>query len=475
MGSYWRWIAATVLALWPVMGWAEWREGMARAGSSGSNSAARTPALSVQPLPPDPQHRDELSAGVEPVVLETLDQAWHQALAVDQHLMAGAAEVEAARRAVQAASADRLPQAGLSGQYTVRDNEPAFRINSPFVPFGFTNPYMQAEDFAFEGRVEMPVYTGGRVTHAIDAARSDVRANEYQLQRYQLELKLHVSELYVAVLRAEQEMAVATSHQRSLEAHCRDVELLHGQGRVPRSDMLAAQVAVSDARHQVIKAGSQLDASRAAYNRALGRPLTMPVRLAALEVRDQQHDVQQLTDEALFHRPELAELDARAAQLRHHGEAAAAENRAQVHVQGAYTFRENRFQTPQGITSAGVGVWWNLYDGGRARNRADRQFQLAQAMCHARGDLQSNIQLEVRRAWLAVNETRQRLAVTHQSIQRAEENVRVTRQRYSSDMATNTDVLSAETLRVQTYRNHNNAVYDAALADLRLRRATGRL
>ena len=42
-------------------------------------------------------------------------------------------------------------------------------------------------------------------------------------------------------------------------------------------------------------------------------------------------------------------------------------------------------------------------------------------------------------------------------------------------MATNTDVLAAESLRVQTYRNHNNAIYDAALADLRLHRATATL
>jgi outer membrane protein TolC len=225
----------------------------------------------------------------------------------------------------------------------------------------------------------------------------------------------------------------------------------------------------------VIKARSDLDACRAAYNRRLGRPLTNPVHLAALVVSDMPADVDLLTQQALTLRPELAELDAEAAGRRSRAETAAAARRAQVHLQGAYTFYENPFQTPQGITSAGVGVAWNLYDGGRSAHKSQEQLRQAQAIAHLRSDLQSMIQLEVRRAWLELEQTRQRLAVTRQSIERAEENLRVTRQRYATGMATNTDVLAAESLRVQTYRNHHNALYDATLSELRLQRAVGSL
>ena len=39
----------------------------------------------------------------------------------------------------------------------------------------------------------------------------------------------------------------------------------------------------------------------------------------------------------------------------------------------------------------------------------------------------------------------------------------------------NTEVLDAESLRTETRRNHDNATYDAVLAVLRLRHATGDL
>ena len=444
---------------------------------------ARLPAVSTDlrappvyaplPLPMPAQLED--SEPVEESPRETLESAWAQALAVDPQLRASAAQIESAVFTLDAANAQRRPSLDVSGDYVVRDNQLSYRIESPLLPYAFTTPYLPRNDYAFAGRVDMPIYTGGRVTSEINAAACNVDVMQRRLDRYKLDLKLLVAEDYVAVLRAEQELAVGESHQRSLAAHAHDIELLHQQERVPLSDLLSAQVALSDAQHQVIKAISELDACRAAYNRRLGRPLTTPVQLTALEVYPVNHDVDARTQQALAGRPELSELDAQAAVHRHQGDAAAAARRAQVHVQGAYTFQENDYQTPEGITSAGVGVWWNLHDGGRARNLANAESRQARALGHLRADMQSLIQLEVRKAWLAVQETRNRLAVTRQSIARAEENLRVIRERYTSGMATNTDVLSAESLRIRTYRNHNNALYDAALADLRLQRATGEL
>lgn len=70
-----------------------------------------------------------------------------------------------------------------------------------------------------------------------------------------------------------------------------------------------------------------------------------------------------------------------------------------------------------------------------------------------------------------VQETRKRLSVTEQSISQAEENLKVNRDRYEHGLSTNTDVLSAETLRTGSQYNHANAIYDAVLARIRLKRA----
>jgi outer membrane protein TolC len=59
--------------------------------------------------------------------------------------------------------------------------------------------------------------------------------------------------------------------------------------------------------------------------------------------------------------------------------------------------------------------------------------------------------------------------------EQAEENLRIARERYGVGLGTQTQLLAAETLRVQALKNRDDAVLDAGLAQLRLARASGSL
>ena len=93
----------------------------------------------------------------------------------------------------------------------------------------------------------------------------------------------------------------------------------------------------------------------------------------------------------------------------------------------------------------------------------------AAAQISQRDDLASQIKLQVRSAWLTGQETLRRIPVARAAISQAEENLRVARGRYIQQRGTNTEVIDAETSRVQSYDNYYNALYDALLADFELR------
>lgn len=92
-----------------------------------------------------------------------------------------------------------------------------------------------------------------------------------------------------------------------------------------------------------------------------------------------------------------------------------------------------------------------------------------------RHDAESLIALEVRQRWLELETARQRVQFARQAIAQADENLRVARGRYQQQVGTNTEVLDAETLRVQAYTNLFDSSYQAVLAGLRLRCAVGSL
>jgi len=409
-------------------------------------------------------------------VCESLEQAWAAAQTADRGLQAQHWNESAAEQAVLSAQAERWPIVGLEGSYTGRSAEPSFKVffeGLPLPPGTF--PYEQTENFAARAKIDLPVYTGGRITHGIAAAEADRAALALDAEDTLMDLNMRVAEVYVTVLRAQRDVELTESTIRSLESHARDVEVLFRQGQVQQTDLLAAQVALANARCDGVQAKNRLDSSRAAYNRHLGRPLTAPVLLAELPLETPTSDVESLTSLAMHSRPALARLVSSVEALEHRAECVRAKNAPQVSVRGEYDYEQDVYRVPEGIAAAGVGVTWNLFDGGRNRFEAKNLSQQAEALRCRRDELQSLIALDVRKAWLDVQETRRRLEAAPEAVQQAEENLRVIRKRYSLGTATNTEVLDAETLRTQAYRNHDTALYGAALAVLRLRHATGDL
>jgi outer membrane protein TolC len=122
-----------------------------------------------------------------------------------------------------------------------------------------------------------------------------------------------------------------------------------------------------------------------------------------------------------------------------------------------------------------VGVQWALFDGGQSRKRAAALERNRRAADEQRADVESYVALQVRQAWLDVEETRRRIEVTAGAVEQAEENLRIARERYGVGLGTQTQLLEAETLRVQALTNRDNAMLDAGLARLRLARAVGSL
>ncbi len=407
---------------------------------------------------------------------ETLEQAWDAALQVDQQLKARRREVSSAEHSLRASRAERWPTLGVDSSYTVRSDEPAFRFRFPAmsVPDG-TFPFAESDSFAFGANVNLPLYTGGRIRHGIDAADADLASSVFQRDVARADLKMAVAAAYVSVLRAQRDLAVTQSTVRSLDSHVHDVEKRFQCEQVPRNDLLAARVALSNARHNALRSANAFDLSRATYNRQLGRPLAAPVSLAERAPALPNADLDALSARAVGNRPEIALLASRAEGLRHQAAAVRATSLPQVEMRGEYSYEENRYREPEGIAAAGVGVRWTLFDAGRDRQRATALSHKAEAVLHQKADLESAVRLEVRRAWLDVQEARARVEVAREAVVQADENLRVARRQYSLGVGTNTEVLDAETLRTQSYRNFYASTYELVLAGLALRRSTGDL
>jgi|GEM_PF-556184 len=443
-----------------------------------------------------------------PVRGENLQQAWDIALGVNQQLQSQQTQASAEGLNLEAAKAARRPSVRSQNFNVLLTNSPSIKTTLPpgiggsttaagstfYVPAIGKNQNDLPVSFT---AATLPLYTGGRLLRNIDAAGHQFNAQRIEVARTALDLKLTVAEAYIGVLRAQRNLSVARSNVERLTSFARDVTNRRKEGLAIRSDELAAEVSLANARLGEIRARTALESAWSTYNRYLNRPFTNHVPLDELSrfppradwkalatqamraeatlsgLSDQE--IQALIDRSIQTRPELAGLTEQARAYGAQAESALSAIRPQVGISGGFVYLGAQNFAPQGNGAAIVSVDWTLADGGVSRRRAASLRQQEYATLQRRADTAANIALEVRTRWLDLIQSRQSVPVTRAAISQAEENIKVVLDRYRQQLSTYTEFLDAENRRVEAYSNFYNAVYDENLATYRLRRAVGDL
>ncbi len=401
---------------------------------------------------------------------ETLEQAFTEAVNKNQRIFAAQASSQAAEQQIFAAQGQRLPQFNVSGGYTQLSDTPTVQTDVGGQAAQF--PMGQAGSANAQAIISLPVFTSGRISHNIEAAEAAALVSQHNETTTVLNIKLQVGNAFIAIFRTETALQVAQSHVITLKSHAKDVKNLYEQGMVARNDLLAAEVELSNAEQQVLQQENRVQIAKANFNQLLNRDLTTAVELIEEFPAVPQGDYVALSQEALLKRSELSGLTEQEHALEEQAASVKAGLWPQVNVSGGYQYTQNKYQIYEGLWMANATVQWQIYDGSTA-HRSDALTSQALAVNSQRNDLISAIQLQVRQAWLDVGETQKRIKVTQKAISQADENLKVSTERYQQGLASNTEVLDAESLRVTTYDNFNNARYDAVMANLNLRRALG--
>jgi outer membrane protein TolC len=116
---------------------------------------------------------------------------------------------------------------------------------------------------------------------------------------------------------------------------------------------------------------------------------------------------------------------------------------------------------------------WNFWEWGKTKNRVDASRSRENQAAYALDNIKDQVTLEVKNEWLTLNEKQKQVAVAQKAIEQAEENYRISRERYREQVGTSTDVLDAETLLTRAKFDYFNALSEYNISIARLERAIG--
>lgn len=119
--------------------------------------------------------------------------------------------------------------------------------------------------------VTQPIYTGGRVSTQIDAAKADILAGREALRRTEISVLQSVIGAYLDVRRNSEQLAIAEDNVKVLSRQLEETSARFEVGEVTRTDTAQAQARLAQARSQAASAQANLAVARAAYAAVVGQ------------------------------------------------------------------------------------------------------------------------------------------------------------------------------------------------------------
>ena len=414
----------------------------------------------------------------------TLSRAVEMALAKNPLTRAAAGGRQLADAQLAAARAIRWPILQASESVTTSNN-PVFVFGSLLEQgrFGVNNFQIDSlnnpdalTNFRGGLSVRLPVFDQRQSRARIDTAKLGQEQAAQQTELVAQQIRFEVLKSYYGVLLAQSRVLVA---DEAIEIGSADLKRIRDKfetGFVVRSDLLAAEVQVSEFRQQKIQATGELAIAQAALNTALGLPVNSPhtitdqlsERLFNIETPDE------LNRQALQNRPEYARAMLAVRTNTRQIRGVRDEALPRVDAFSSVGISGRNPVTGSSDYAIGASVTVSVFDPGRKARI--NQARAAEAIANAEKDqLANQISFDVVRAYQQFVSARERLQVVAKTTAQASEVLRIVRDRYHEGLTTITEVLRAELALVRARTDVLTARHDHYVAYANVLLATGRL
>ena len=407
------------------------------------------------------------------------------AMALEQNLVLRATREEliasAARR--DEAITGFLPKFSTSYGYTRLNTDPWFPISGMEPLFPSTKMTAGTKDnFTWAVEVKQPIFAGGAIREGYRLSALGVDAASYEQKARMLDVVQQVRGAYYGVLKAQHLRDVARQSVTSLEAHRRTVQAFYDQEMVARNDVLYVEVELANSQKLLIQAESGVEMAKAQFNTILRRDMGTPVVLDDIpEMTYFGEPLESCLKTAEESRPEIKESRIKARQAERLVAIEKSAYYPSVGMVGHYekfgdspTLKGSDFKDKESWYVAGVAEW-NFWEWGKTRDRVRAQKAYSNTAEIACAMLNDRVRLEVKEAYLKLQDARKQIEVAQKAVTQAEENFRINQANYREQIATNTDVLDAQTLLVRTRTDRINALADYHMSLAGLERTMGTL
>ncbi|MCK9210809.1 MAG: TolC family protein [Ignavibacteriaceae bacterium] len=409
----------------------------------------------------------------------TVDEAIQLGLKNSKSLHSSSMKVKASSARVSEVTSSRLPSIRFTGVYTRLSKIDPFTIMMPTGPFELSPSILN--NYQLKLSLAQPLFTGFRLKSSSEMAEYQLKASEVEFTKDELETAFAVRNAYWSLFKAQEMKKVVDEIVNQMKAHLKDASNLLTQGMLTNNDVLKLQVQLSDVQLKQLEAANGVQLAQVNLNNTLGIQLVSEVEVkSAPQVQMKSEDeLPTLLNKAFDKRGELKAADYRAKASESGVTIAKSRWYPEVSLYGNYYYnRPNQRVFPskdafKDTWDAGIMVSMDVWNWFATSHQSDQaEAGLAQSL-DALGMIKDGISLEVTQNFLNYQQATQKINITKLTVEQADENQRITSEKFKNGVALSSDLIDAEVALLSAKTNYTSALVDLELAKAKLDKSIG--
>ncbi|MBF0327806.1 MAG: TolC family protein [Nitrospirae bacterium] len=335
--------------------------------------------------------------------------------------------------------------------------------------------YMSEKNYASYGiNAYQTLFDFGQNSSQIEISKNTHTLSSLELKKIKSLAALDFLSAYFDTLEAEKIINTSKKEMERLQAHQTAAKNLFDEGVITKNDLLQAEVRLADARQRSLSANTTREIFLMRLNNILSFQMTDGIEV---EEYDREPgvgtDLNRLWDYALSNRVELLIIDKEIKSAELEESSLRSDYFPKFFAQGGYNYTENSYQQHDANWSVILGLNMNLFGGMSTEASVSKAKYRTAQLREKKKQISDEIKLQVKQAFLEAATSYEKLTVSKNAFEQAEENLRINKVRYAEGIGTATEVLDAISLLTITETNNFKTRYELRKAQAALLYAAG--
>ncbi len=381
----------------------------------------------------------------------TLEQCRQLALATNNNLKISQENIEGAKA--------QKAQADVAGKPVLDGSVMGFYFGKPLS--GILPQYGISPGVG----ITQPVYAGGKIKLGKEAASKGVEIREEEKIQTTAEVLLKTEKAYWQVVSVNERIKLAEQFKKQLDTLFTDLNNQFTAGLIYKNDVLRVKVQQNDNELSLIRARDALVLSKLNLAQLIGRADNIDYIIAdsaigSFNLLQKFIEIEKIQEKILKadFKPTIG-----------------------VSANGISAFGKQGVNPTKQNTNAMISYYGLLnvsipiFEWGAKKQKIKQQQYRVAAQQFQLKEIQELISLEVQQAYLQVNESAKRIELSGTSLEQAEENLRLSNDRFKAGTIVGKDVLEAQTIWQQAYSNIIDAKVEYKVNEANLKKALGEM